>query len=722
MAVSVQAETVTPEEARDIAVEFLRHQPVGVGRRVPIQNRIQLKAIRNKPLSDEAAFYVYELEQHGYVLVSADDRVRPVLGYSQNGTYDEQQMPTNMRAWMDNIARQIANVKGGSFARVRKADHYANVSPLLEKDGIHWNQGKPYNNNCPSVSGEKCPTGCVATAAGQIMRYWKYPSQGRGQHSYEWNGKTLSVDFTDHAYNWSEILADYSAVQYNSEQAKAIARLMSDIGISFNMNYAPGGSGANEPTAALAMIEHFKFDSAAQVIYMDYMGVEGFEQAVTKELVAGRPVMMSGATESNTGHEFVCDGVNNNGLYHINWGWGGWYNGDFVLTALYPEGQGTGGGDEGEGYTIGVSAVIGLQPDKGNAPVVELRGERYGIVEDKDAFGRNDAFTVHIPMLMNMGLFTWQGYIGYIICDDQYNIVNNYAVFDYDTLQLDLGYFYYDFYLDATAVAAEVPNGTYKLVGAYSTVPNLKSWKVIPLFNGKSAEMTMIVRSDSILFTDRQAEPNFMDNLRAKKQSEESVLFSWDTPNKAAKYAVKTFITENGEIYDFSYDTVPTNEVLVQFYYPGQLEYSWSVTALDENNKELQVMYGDPITINVTTDYTPTNLKQKVEKGQIHFTWEGIAPYYQLTIIRDGSVIARGMVDSPGAYYNDTSDGEYKWSVRSVNKAQTFYISPEAEATFSLPEDHAIENVESKQNNTKFLEKGHIFIRTEDKTYDLLGR
>ena len=725
----IQAETVTPEEARDIAVDFLRHQQVGVGRRVPIQKRIQLKAVRNKPLSDEAAFYVYELEQHGYVLVSADDRVRPVLGYSQNGTFDEQKMPSNMRAWMDNMARQIANVKGGPFARVRKADHYANVSPLLEKDGIRWNQGEPYNNYCPEVNGELCPTGCVATAAGQIMRYWKYPSQGRGKHSYEWNDQTLSVDFSTHAYNWSDILPDYSAVQYNSDQAKAIARLMSDIGISFDMQYAPGGSGANESKAAHAMIEHFKFDSAAHAIYMDFLGVYGFEQKVTDELVAGRPVMMSGTTESDSGHEFVCDGVNTSGLYHINWGWGGYCDGDFVLSALYPEGQGTGGGLDGEGFIYDVSAVIGLQPDKGNAPVMEIRGERFGIYEDKDGFARNEGFSVHIPTLMNLGLFRWMGRFGIFICDNDYKIVETYSIpFDTDTLALDMGYFYIDFGFGTKAIPANVENGTYKLVAAYSSVPKLTSWSVIPLFDGTSAIMNMIVRSDSVLFTDRKAEPGpeeetvYAENLQARNLGEENMLFLWDTPIKAAKYAVMTFVEEDGEMYIFSKDTVGTNHVEVKFYYPGEYQYSWSVTALDENNKKLQTVFGEDFTMSVTTDYTPTNLKQEVVNNRLHFMWEGKAPVYQLTLYRDGEMIAKGLIDSPEAYFSDTSDGEYRWTVRSVDAYVLFYISDEVEASFSLPEDHAIERVESKQDNSKFIEKGHIFIRTEDKTYDMLGR
>lgn len=725
----IQAETVTPEEARDIAVDFLRHQPVGVGRRVPIQKRIQLKAVRNKPLSDEAAFYVYELEQHGYVLVAADDRVRPVLGYSPNGTFEEQNIPSNMRAWMDNIARQIAHVKGSSFARVRKADHYANVSPLLEKEGIHWNQGTPYNNYCPEVSGELCPTGCVATAAGQIMRYWKYPSQGRGKHSYEWNDQTLSVDFTTHAYNWMDLLPDYAAVQYNSIQAKAIAQLMSDIGISFNMQYAPGASGASETVAANAMIEHFKFDSAAHVIYMDYLGVYGFEQKVTDELVAGRPVMMSGATESGSGHEFVCDGVNNDGLYHINWGWGSYCDGDFVLTALYPEGQGTGGGLDGEGFTIGVSAVVGLQPDQGNPPVKEIRGERIGIYEDKDGFARNESFTVHIPTLMNMGLFTWMGRVGIFVCDEEYNIVSTYSIpYPDDTLWLDMGYYYRDFDFDTKAVAADVPNGTYKLVAAYSSVPKLTSWNIIPLFDGKAAQMTMVVRSDSVLFTDRKAEPGpevetiYAENLRATDLGDESMVFAWDTPTKAAKYAVHTFIEEDGEVYFFSFDTVATNHAVVQFYYPGEFQYSWSVTALDENNKKLQVVYGDDFTMKVTTDYTPKNLKYEVTDDGIHFMWEGIAPVYQMSLWIDGEPEGSVLCYDTDAFYNKKPDGEYRWTVRSVDPYLIFYISDAVEATFSLPEDHAIERVESQQNNSKFLEKGHIFIRTEDKTYDMLGR
>ena len=724
VATQILAAVVSPEEAQQIAQDFMNQQTSFIGYRSPAKQKLHLTATRQKLRSAEPAYYVYGAEEGGFVLVSADDRTRPILGHAYRGYYDEQHFPENISEWLNYLTAQLSSISPSYLPAARKQQLYTTVDPLLDK--IEWNQSEPYNNDCPSVKGEKCPTGCVATAAGQIMKYYEYPSKGRGSHSYEWNNQTLSVNFNTHSYNWDDILPSYND-GYNSSQADEVAELMSDIGIAFEMNYAPKGSGTNEYIAGRSMVEHFKYDSAMQTLRMDMVGPEKFEQTVAKELKAKRPVMMSGRSESS-GHEFVCDGVNSDDLFHINWGWGGAYNGDFALTALYPEGQGIGGANEGDGYTNGVAALINIRPDKGNSPVAQLNMEKISILEEKKEFARDESFTLQINNFFNYGLFPWNGYFGFLICDEADNIVSIYYLYSYQILELNPMSGWEWIYFASVAVDNSVPDGEYQIVAAYTPSLTNKEWTFINYENGNPAAVGLTVTSSKITLTlpktqeelDEEEVSKYLINLEASvKKAKENVRFSWETPNEADKYVVNVFVDKESQL--MSSDTITGSPITVQFYYPDKLTYSWSVQALTSNDKVLAKRYGEDFEMEVTTDYSPYRLKHEIQGYGILFSWRGEAPAYHIEVRYDGDRVINKFLTETECFFPYNPEGEYTWSVRSMCQTKKFYISEAVTDSFTIEEDEAIDDVDMKDADYKYIQDGQLYIRKNDNIYDALG-
>ena len=719
---SVQAALVSPEEAQQIAQEYMRSQKSYIGRRSPA--RLQLQDVRRKVNSEEAAYYVFGTEEAGFVFVSADDQARPILGHVHEGTYDERRIPRNMRAWLTFLTEELSNIPNSQLDRPRKALQHTPVDPLLEIEGIRWDQSEPYNNACPEKDGVRCPTGCVATAAAQIMRYYKYPAKGRGSHSYVWNGETLSSNFGQHTYNWDYILADYSG-SYTQTQADEVALLMSDVGIALEMDYSPGASSSNDFIAALSMVEHFRFDSAMQMLYMNDMGSEAFEKRVAKELKAKRPVMMSGRTDSDSGHEFICDGVNSDDLFHINWGWGGWYNGDFALTALYPDGQGIGGALQGEGYTHDVRALVGLQPDKGNSPVPQIEVESMIIPEGKTSFGRQEEFSIQMNELWNMGIFPWTGYLGFVVYDEDDDIVSEFWADDYAiTMNMLNGYTYYT--SASNVLSSKVKSGTYTIVAAYTFSLNNKEWIPITYFDGSTAGLEIEVTNSTITFTELEKEQGqvekYIGAMSIQRLNKETRRFSWSPDTKADHYVVNVFIESGNQYYLFSSDTVEETRVSVPFYYPDKLVYSWSVQAFDKNDKLLAQCLGENFEVEVTTDYTPYGLNHEVQSDGILFRWKGDAPAYQFELYFDGELTWRQFPEETRIFIPLKADGLYEWNVRSLCQSKQLFVSEAVKDAFNMPENEGIEILRTQDQQGKFIQNGLLYIRKENNTYDVLGR
>ena len=357
------AERVDEKTAQKVGETFLKSK-------MPGKTDLKLTQVAYANRADFSNFYVFGGE-NCFVIVSADDCVKPILGYSDENPFGTDAMPENVYGWLKDYDNQIQfavenHVKASSDARSRWQNLKAgivsqekstnSISPLLQ---TKWNQGSPFNALCPSGT----VTGCVATAMAQVMKYWNYPSHGVGSHSYSWNGRTLSADFGNTSYDWDNMKGTYSS--YTNDEKLAVATLMYHCGVSVDMNYGPisaGGSSASTSAVVDALVSYFNYKSTARYEERGNYSDETWIQMLIDELSAGRPVQYRGSDADGGGHSFVCEGYDTGDRFYFNWGWGGNYDGAFSIDAMNP---GTGGIGSGSGvYTVNQGAIFGVEPNE----------------------------------------------------------------------------------------------------------------------------------------------------------------------------------------------------------------------------------------------------------------------------------------------------------------------------------------------------------------------
>lgn len=323
-------------------------------------------------------FYVFDMtEKGGFVIVSNDSKTIPILGYSETGNIDFDNIPSNMRAilqgyvneiaWFQKQEKEISKSKLDNRARTRAS--YLNqktIDPLLT---TKWDQGEPYNLLCPLVDQNyNIVTGCVATAMAQVMYYTEKKAGNLTTSTtnqipkYTWNDAEWGPINAGSQLNWNNMIDDYSE-GYTDTQSQAVATLMKYCGFSVKMNYG-STSLAYVSDVDDALINYFgysstttKYKKRTQYSYTNWLWL------IYNELSQGRPVLYAGQAMDN-GHAFVCDGYkyeSNTDLFHINWGWGGLCDGFFVLSVLNPDEQGYGGSATNSAYTIGHEAIVGIQ-------------------------------------------------------------------------------------------------------------------------------------------------------------------------------------------------------------------------------------------------------------------------------------------------------------------------------------------------------------------------
>lgn len=371
MSAALMASPLTPEQA------LKRAQANGPSLKKSVAQSSMKLSFSMQTKDGDPAVYVFDYpDSSGFMIVSGDDSAAPVLGYADSGSFDFENMPPQLEWWLSEYAAQIDSAPEGSgYQKTTRADKTP-VSPLVK---TKWNQGTPFNNLCPSVGTTKCPSGCVATAMSQVMKYYNYPPVGNGRVTATIPTGGSGVGFISLAqkpFDWDNMLDVYSGYDYTNQQAEAVATLMQAAGYASKMNYSVNGSGALSLNAAIALSKNFKYNPNIQYLQRAYFNATRWEEIIYNELAAGRPVLYGGQSTS-VGHEFVCDGYDGNGYYHFNWGWGGMSDGYFLLDALNPDSVGTGGG-EGGGYNTGQDIIIGVQPaSDSSTPYVTQFGNLY---------------------------------------------------------------------------------------------------------------------------------------------------------------------------------------------------------------------------------------------------------------------------------------------------------------------------------------------------------
>lgn len=355
--------------------------------------RLKSKGMKGAKLVHTAAtesgintLYVFNrAADQGYLILSADDLAYPVLGYSDQGSFNINDIPPQMEWWLGEYSRhmEFAISKGTGEVMFRSSRSLGDaISPLVK---TKWDQNSPYNRLCPTSNGTPCPTGCVATAMAQVMNYWQYPAKGSGIVRISLPSGLVGVNMLNlgnTSFDWDNMRLSYAG-SYTEAEANAVAYLMQACGYASNMSYSPNGSGAISIYAAQALIKNFGYNMNIEYCSRNHYNSEMWEQIIYNELKSGRPIMYGGQSTS-VGHEFVCDGYNGEGYFHFNWGWGGMSDGYFLLDALNPDAVGTGGGSGG-GYNYGQDIIIGVQPQQSS---VTMRLLQYGNLKLSDDSGR----------------------------------------------------------------------------------------------------------------------------------------------------------------------------------------------------------------------------------------------------------------------------------------------------------------------------------------------
>lgn len=348
-------------------------------REMPLATRSVQLNLCHTTLTPEGnpAVYVFDNQTgDGYIFVSADDVALPLIGYASAGKFDAETMPPQMGWWLSEYARMIeaASRKAApayDVANSTRAGQQA-VAPLLKTT---WDQNSPYNMYTPSIDGTKTPTGCVATAMAQIMKFWNYPDTGAGSSTITLPGSqgTATMNFASTSFKWNDMLNSYAG-SYTQTQAQAVATLMKACGYAVKMKYTKESSGAAAINAAYALIHNFKYNANLQYWQRSYIPATQWSEMIYNELAQGRPVLYGGSSTS-VGHEFVCDGYDGNGYFHFNWGWNGMSDGYFALDILNPSALGTGGG-LGGGFNFDQDICIGIQPQTvaNNTPLLVQTG------------------------------------------------------------------------------------------------------------------------------------------------------------------------------------------------------------------------------------------------------------------------------------------------------------------------------------------------------------
>lgn len=394
--------------------------------------------------ADTAPYYVFNFgDNQGFVVISGDDSLTELIGYSREGSFSTENMPQNMKSWFGAYADYVEKVQSGEATPIKRASEVGTpVVDALVK--THWNQDEPFNRMCPAYyieENEILPTGCVATAVAQVMNYYEYPSRGKGEISYSYyqandpaSRTDISVDFSQSTYDWDNMLDDYTRYydankniinEYNDTEAEAVALLMRDCGASVLMTYALRGSGALDFNIPYGIATHFGYKSSLYI--RSAMTDAQFIGIIEDELDNGRPLVFCGSGTAG-GHCFVADGYDSNGLLHINWGWGGLSDGWFDINLMNPDTIGIGGG--AGGFVEGQS-VTTMQPDEsgdgwyGNTPLAYTYDNTYRdyVRADKESLTKGDKLTVEVSGIANYAYSGYNGSIAVAVFDRQGNRV-----------------------------------------------------------------------------------------------------------------------------------------------------------------------------------------------------------------------------------------------------------------------------------------------------------
>lgn len=346
------AENINATTAKSVASNYLNHQTVSKTLKSTTPSDLTLvHAEASKAVSGANDFYAFNVKGGGFIIVAGEDRATSVLGYSDQGRFDTNNLPAPLQDLLNCFKKEIEFLQTYKENDLVPASTTLNatagVQPLIKTT---WGQEDPYDWQCPTENGEYCVVGCVATAMAQVMYYWKFPTSCNSISGYGggwWGGMSVpGLPATTFDYNlmllsychWDWDNSVLVQDTYTDAQAQEVAKLGRYCGQAVEMDYSPEGSGAYTQDQLQAM-KDFGFSQSAQYVqkngwYSSSYTNAQWEAMIRTELDAGRPILYAANDPSAGGHAFICDGYNSDNKYHFNFGWYGTCDGWYVSTAL----------------------------------------------------------------------------------------------------------------------------------------------------------------------------------------------------------------------------------------------------------------------------------------------------------------------------------------------------------------------------------------------------
>lgn len=442
---TIQAKRISQWQAQQQAYSFW-------GKQMPMKAKAKSRVVSTASLSTlgNNSYYVFNNDAGGFVIIAGDDAVAPVLGYTSTGAFDANNLPEGLKDLLKSYEQQIAALGKNYKANTTSTRAEFTGEKLLNT--AKWNQGAPFNKYTPN----NYVTGCVATAGAIVMKHHGYPAKGVGSHSYTWNGQNLTASF-EHDYDWANMPVRYTGD--NDAAFDGVARLMSDLGIAVNMQYANGGSASALEDLVTALKKYFGYSKYARHLKIEDLGAEAWNGRLRAEIDANRPVLYAASDANVGGHSFVIDGYKDES-FRVNWGWGGYCDGFYRVGALNPEVDGTPQGDQ---YNSSQAAVFALQPSDGKEVLSNLRFIKVdGYLETMNMnvtdvkAGKN--LTLYLLPLQSYGENSYTGKIAIALKNAKGEIREVFA--ETGIKELEHGY-YIDQYLLGGACTVDAQEGDY---------------------------------------------------------------------------------------------------------------------------------------------------------------------------------------------------------------------------------------------------------------------
>ena len=690
---TMMAGPVDQETAKQKAINFVANK---MGNKAQLSMKVTesgIKKTSNRAANAQGYLHVFNIDGGGYVIVSGDDRTEEILGYSTTGTFDAENIPENMRAFLQEYVdgiqylndHNVQNTNAGPQKKKEKGNirriAKTSIDPLIN---ARWNQSEPFDQYCPTYSGNRAATGCVATALAQIMNHHKWPN---------YTTTTIPAYYTDTrnfyraaisagtAIDWNNIKDKYGWINengswkqytYTSTEGQAVANLMKLCGQAVKMDYYCdnyGSSGAVTSDCITALVKYFDYEeSTCKWLDRVNFSYNDWQSIIYAELAANRPVLYSGQS-AGSGHAFVCDGYDTDDFFHINWGWGGMSDGFFRLCILNPDDQGIGGSSTSDGFGMGQGAGIGIQKNDGISNPATPQINVYELQSSETTFTRTSSSS-NFSINSNLTYSVTNRSGSDLTFDLKARVLNssNSVVEEINLLSgYTLGDWYCTYQIPFPNFGANYANGTYKIV----------------LIAKNSGESNWYVLDDGLICFDFVITGNTMEIATPKLEVSHEIvgdlsvnsaqtikIYVKNTGTKA--YRSDLYYSLNNNWYRAGFiDAEPNTTCTVEFQYTPTSTgtYTFTLNLLDyQFNMTIGAGSG---TANVTGTYNGATPAIQYESSTGKYYTNGTSTTASFTIKNTGDADYNNNIVFNFFYYSSSESKwkYYKEDVRSVTLA-----------------------------------------------------